>query len=67
MNEEIVDQKRKAQSKYATEKKQPLFAPVGGECYSCGRQIYDKIDMETASTTLITGCPFADCKASFCD
>lgn len=65
MDELTIDQKRKAQAKYAIDNLQPLFAPLGGRCYECRGQIYDKINMEKASTTLITGCPY--CKTSFVD
>jgi hypothetical protein len=61
----VAIKKRKAQAKYAADNNHPLFAPLGGTCWSCTGQIYDKIDLETASNTLITGCPY--CKKSFVD
>lgn len=54
-----------AQSKLCKDKKFPHFAPHDGKCYRCGKQIYDKITLERASSDLITGCP--QCGRSYCD
>lgn len=60
-----IEEKRLAQQKYAKEKKLPLFAPLSGKCWSCGRNIYNAISLEEASTRLITGCPY--CHRTYCD
>ena len=36
-----------------------------GVCWCCGKDIFDKITLEDASTELITSCPF--CNSSFVD
>ena len=60
-----IDMKRKAQKEYCDENRLPHFAPKSGRCYRCNKQIYELIDLEKASNTLITGCPH--CHYSFCD
>lgn len=63
-----------AQKKYCKEKRYPHFAPSGGHCWSCGRNIYEPkenkygttgITLEQASNQLVTGCPH--CHRSYCD
>ena len=62
-----INAAKKAQKKYCKEKEYPLFAPIDGVCWSCGKNIYcvNGISVEHASNNLITGCPF--CHRSFCD
>jgi len=59
-----VEEKAKAQTELCKEKGWPRFAPRNGVCWSCGSQIYDRISMEKASNTHITGCPA--CHTSYC-
>lgn len=59
-----ITARRKAQIKYCTEHS-ILFAPSDGICWNCGKQIYDAITLEYASTQLVTGCPH--CHRSFVD
>ena len=67
-----------AQKKYVTDNCLPHFAPLSGNCYACKKSIYDVqeiqygdrkhstgISVETASSSLITGCPH--CCRSYCD
>jgi hypothetical protein len=58
------NEKAKAQQKYAKDNDLPLFAPEYGTCWRCHKNIYEKISLEKASTTHITGCPH--CHYSFC-
>ena len=58
-------EKSAAQHGYCKEREYPMFAPGGGQCYSCGKQIYDKLSWKIASEGHITGCPH--CHRSFCD
>lgn len=62
-----------AQRKYAGDL---LFAPLDGECYRCGKNIYKPVrdlsgkvlsgySVEYAATHHITGCPH--CHQTFCD
>ena len=60
-----IKQKIEAQEKYCKEHKAPHFAPHSGICWSCNKQIYEKISLEKAATELITGCPH--CNRSYCD
>lgn len=50
--------KIEAQKKMCKEEKVPLFAPPDGLCFNCGKQIYNLISMEEASSELITHCPY---------
>ena len=61
---EDTDTKIKAQEEYCEKHKVPMFAPKD-KCYSCNRNIWDKITLEQATNELITGCPY--CNKSFCD
>ena len=54
-----------AQKQYCRDNKAPHFAPEDGFCWSCGKQIYTRIDEKQASKDLITGCPH--CSRSYCD
>lgn len=64
-----------AQIQYCKDKGAPMFAPSGGVCWKCRRNIYEpyKIDgehesgytVERASRILITGCPH--CHISYCE
>lgn len=54
-----------AQRKLCEQKEYPHFAPSNGVCYSCCKQIYERITLNRASTDLITGCPH--CSRSYCD
>ena len=53
-----------AQRYYCREKKAPFFAPTT-VCFSCQQDIWEKITLERAATSLITGCPV--CNRSYCD
>ncbi len=68
----------KAQSALWDEKDYPHFAPSSGICYSCNQDIYSPktqiqgdrqwttgISVESASKSLVTGCPH--CHRSYCD
>lgn len=64
----------KGQREFALARKYPHFAPGDGRCYSCNEQIYEQKDhggyksgigVESASTSLVTGCPH--CHHSYCD
>jgi len=63
-----------AQAMFAKAREYPHFAPSDGICYNCGSNIYVEIikgnhrsgiDVERASTSLITGCPH--CHWSYCE
>lgn len=65
-----------AQAKLIKEKEYPSFPPSNGQCWSCGKNIYDKIKsthgdhfvgitVESAGKSLVTGCPH--CHRSYCD
>ena len=56
--------KARAQAEYCRDNSLPHFAPGSGRCWSCGKQIYDRIDFSQAANSLITGCPF--CHRSYC-
>lgn len=59
-----VKESIKAQKIFCETNKKPNF--VGnGACFSCHRQIFEKITLEKAQTDLITGCPY--CRVSFCE
>lgn len=62
---EQLEAKIGAQKQYCKDHKVPLFAPSNGRCWNCGKIIYDRISLETAATTHITGCPY--CHRSYCD
>jgi len=57
----LVEMRAKKQAEVVRNSKAPHFAPYSGICYSCGRQIYERLD----GASLITGCPF--CMISFCE
>lgn len=64
-----------AQARYCRDNGLPLFAPSGGFCFRCGRDIYANvrrgrgvsrgIGADEAGRRLITGCPH--CYATFVD
>ena len=69
-----VIEARAAQMKHCEDKELPHFAPKSGNCWSCGKNIYQEIDkgnystgitVEEAGRQLITGCPH--CSRSYCD
>lgn len=69
-----VEKSIKSQDEYCKDNSVMLFAPYDGECFYCGRQIYEARDLgdeirgyttKEASETLITGCPF--CHRSYVD
>jgi hypothetical protein len=62
-----VEQATKAQIKYIEDKELPFFPPRDGICFACHRQIYADggYTVESASSELITGCPW--CHRSYCD
>lgn len=53
-----------AQAHFCQRHNMPDFAG-DGICFSCGRQIFEKITLARAATAIITGCPY--CKRSFCE
>lgn len=53
-----VQDKIEAQREYRKRTKSPCFGPDNGRCWSCGRQIFEKITLEGASNYLVTGCPY---------
>lgn len=63
-----------AQYEYCQRKELPHFAPRGGLCWRCNKNIYTEIDhgtyktgisVEMAGSDLVTGCPH--CHRSYCD
>lgn len=54
-----------AQKQFCRENKAPHFAPEDGFCFSCGKQIYTRKNINSARNELITGCPH--CHRSYCD
>lgn len=60
-----MNEKIQAQINYCRKHGVPLFAPRKGVCWSCGRQIYDKISLKRAASELITSCPY--CNRSYCE
>lgn len=72
-SQEELDQCRENQSELCEKKGYPEFAPAGGTCYQCGKDVYQNYLIGTQSkisngydgTTLVTGCPH--CHKSFCD
>ena len=56
-----VEAARKAQEELCAKEGLPHFAPRSGECWSCGKQIYEELDGQS----LVTGCP--SCHRSYCD
>ena len=61
--EKTSQEKFEAQQRFCKEYELPMFADK--KCYSCGRDIWERISYEKASTSLITGCPF--CCRSYCE
>lgn len=59
------DEAIEAQKQYCDEHEAPFFAPLNGICWSCKKQIFNIIPVETARSSLITGCP--NCHRSYCD
>lgn len=59
-----IDIKIKAQIELCNDNHFPHFAPTNGVCWRCRNQIYDKISLNKASCSLITGCPH--CNYSYC-
>ena len=59
----IVIDKKELQLEYCRLNGVPLYAPYSGVCWTCGNNIYEELDDETCSETLITGCPY--CHTSF--
>jgi hypothetical protein len=62
---DLVLEKINAQIKYTYDTGSALFAPTSGICWTCNKQIYNKITLEEAGEGLITGCPY--CHSSFDD
>ena len=62
---EKIKQCAEAQKQYCNEHGYPIFMPLDGRYGRCGHNIFDVIDLESASNSLITGCPI--CHNSFCD
>jgi hypothetical protein len=60
-----VKEKIAAQAEYQRRKNLPDCAPHDGMCWSCHKQIYNKITFQEASSKLITGCPY--CSWSYCE
>ena len=63
--EEAIENQKKLVSRLST----PYFAPYGGICWKCGKQIFGtgerQITKEQASIELITNCPH--CHQTYCD
>lgn len=59
-----VEDKQKAQHKYCKLNGLPNFAG-SGKCFSCHKNVFEKLTIEQSANELITGCPF--CNKSFCD
>ena len=53
-----------AQREYCERENLPNFTP-DGQCFSCGRNVYERYTIVDASSRLTTGCPF--CCKSFCE
>ena len=54
----------KKQMNYCNENDLPMFIPSSGICYSCGKDITQKIE-DIVDKELITGCPYCNC--SYCE
>ena len=54
-----------AQIEYCKENNMPMFAPLDGRCFRCGRNIFENMTLEKARQVHITGC--SSCHQSFCD
>lgn len=66
MTENIVRDAEGAQKQLCDRRGVPVFAPEGGVCPRCGRNVYEVrgfVDVELAGTELLTGCPW--CHVSF--
>lgn len=75
-----IELAKKAQKEYCQNTKSPHFAPGSGNCWSCKKNIYTRIEykgrdgiktyvsgitVESAGNSLVTGCPH--CNRSYCD
>jgi hypothetical protein len=65
MSKDEIEKKIRGQVGYCKISLVPVFIPKDGICSSCDKQIFDKITIEEALTTHITGCPF--CHYSYCE
>lgn len=59
----IASDAERAQRVFCREHSLPFFAPEGGRCPRCGRDVYEGAD--GAGEAQVTGCPH--CHATFCD
>lgn len=50
-------QKQAEQERFCKINNIPLFAPKNGICFSCGKQIYNKLNLYECGNH-ITGCPY---------
>ena len=57
------EEKINLQRQYCLLHRTPMFASNSDRSWCCGKDIWEKISKEEASTKLITGCPF--CNKSF--
>ena len=55
------DKKYTAQEGYCYLNQLPIFIDNDGKCYSCGKNIWDKITKEDAGAKHITSCPHCNC------
>ncbi|MDU7948740.1 MAG: hypothetical protein E7J31_09890 [Clostridium sp.] len=66
-----INECKKKHSELCKERDYPDFTPKSGQCWKCGRDIYQNYiidDMESYGETgerFITGCPH--CHRSYCD
>ncbi len=56
-------EKAVAQYMYCQKRGIEQFVGVVGYCWHCDKQVYEEWDLESAASTLVTGCPY--CHRSF--
>lgn len=65
LNKVYINSCVNAQREYCNKNNVPMFIPEDGVCFRCKRNIFSKITIIGAYSTLITGCPF--CSYSYCE
>jgi hypothetical protein len=59
----LIKEKIKAQEEFCENINSPFYGPRNGICWCCGKQIFAQIDINMASTEIITRCPY--CSRSY--
>lgn len=60
-SEPTVQDKVEAQREYRKRTKSPCFGPDSGVCWKCGKQVFSILSLNSASNSLLTGCPCCYC------